>query len=133
MNLQLLIAAILAAIGVGIGALGSHSMPGYLAAKGFDEAKIEKRLEQCETGVRYQLIHSLAVVAISLSSAARERRGFRVASWFMIAGIILFSGSIYGIVFFEAPTHVIVPFGGLSFIAGWIALAIVAFRSAKEA
>ena len=108
-------------------------MPGYLAAKGFDDTKIDKRLEQCETGVRYQLIHSLAIVAISLSSAARERSGFRVASWFMIAGIILFSGGIYGIVFCEAPTHVIVPFGGLSFIAGWIALAIVAFRSAKVA
>ncbi len=133
MNLQLLIASILAAIGVGIGALGSHSMPGYLAAKGFDETKIEKRLEQCEAGVRYQLIHSLAVVAISLSSAARERRGFRIVSWFMIGGIVLFSGGIYGIVFCEAPTHVIVPFGGLSFIAGWLTLAIVAFRSAKDA
>ena len=40
MNLQLLIASILAAVAVGIGALGSHSMPGYLAAKGFDETKI---------------------------------------------------------------------------------------------
>ena len=119
-NLQLFLGAILAAIAVGIGALGSHRMPGYLAAKGFDEAKIEKRLDQCETAVRYQMFHCLAVVAMSLSNTTDERRGFRVASWLMMVGVFLFSGGIYGIVFFEAPTHGLVPFGGLAFIAGWI-------------
>ncbi len=127
MNIHLFIGSILAAIGVGIGALGAHSMPGYLAAKGFDEAKIEKRLEQYETAVRYQLFHSLVVVAIGLSTdVAKGQRRFRIAVWLMVAGIALFSGGIYGIVFFEAPTHGIVPFGGLAFIAGWIALAIAA-------
>lgn len=124
MNRGLFLGAILAAIGVGIGALGSHSMPEFLKAKGFDEAKIEKRLEQCETGVRYQLFHSLAIVAIGLSPLSRNRRSFQIASSLMVAGILLFSGGIYGIVFFEAPTHMIVPFGGVAFIVGWFALAI---------
>ncbi len=129
MNIPLLVGSILAAIGVGIGALGAHSMPGYLSAKGFDEAKIEKRLEQYETAVRYQLFHSLAVVAIGLSTFSTDQKRFRVACWLMVAGIILFSGGIYGIVFFEAPTHGIVPVGGLAFIAGWIALAVAARKS----
>lgn len=128
MNFALFVGSILAAIGVGIGALGAHSMPGYLAAKGFDELKIEKRLEQCETAVRYQLVHSLAIVAIGLSTAASEPRRLRLTVSWMVAGILLFSGGIYGIVFFEAPTHGIVPFGGVAFIVGWISLAVAAWN-----
>jgi uncharacterized membrane protein YgdD (TMEM256/DUF423 family) len=129
MNAALFWGSILAAIGVGIGALGAHSMPAYLASKGFDEAKIEKRLEQCETAVRYQLVHSLAMVAIGLSRLANEPKRFRLSVWLMLAGIALFSGGIYGIVFLEAPTHGLVPFGGIAFIAGWIALATDAWKS----
>jgi uncharacterized membrane protein YgdD (TMEM256/DUF423 family) len=129
MNVWLFVGAILAAIGVGIGALGAHSMPGYLEAKGFDEAKIEKRLEQYETAVRYQLLHSLALVAIGLSVVGKERKPFRLAAWLMVVGIVLFSGGIYAIVFFEAPTHGMVPFGGLAFIAGWIMLAAGAVQA----
>jgi uncharacterized membrane protein YgdD (TMEM256/DUF423 family) len=132
MNVALFIGSILAAIGVGIGALGAHSMPGYLAAKGFDETKIEKRLEQCETAVRYQLVHSLAIVAIGLSTVSKESRRFRWVVGLMVVGVSLFSGGIYGIVFFEAPTHGIVPLGGLAFIAGWIALAVTAWKSNFE-
>ncbi len=128
MNVALFVGSILAAIGVGIGALGAHSMPGYLAAKGFDEVKIEKRLEQCETAVRYQLVHSLAIVAMSLSTVAREPRRFRSTVWLMVVGIVLFSGGIYGIVFFEAPTHGVVPFGGVAFIVGWLAMAVAAWN-----
>jgi uncharacterized membrane protein YgdD (TMEM256/DUF423 family) len=117
----LCLGALLAAVGVGIGALGSHALPGYLQAQGFDEAKVQKRLEQCETAVRYQLYHALAIVGLGLSGL--RWRGSCLAAWGMILGIALFSGGIYGIVFAEAPSHGLVPFGGISFILGWLALA----------
>jgi len=75
------------------------------------------------------LFHSLTVVAIGLSTVAKKPGRFRIAGWLMVAGIVLFSGGIYGIVFFEAPTHGIVPFGGLAFIVGWIALAAAAWQT----
>jgi uncharacterized membrane protein YgdD (TMEM256/DUF423 family) len=118
--------AILAAIGVGLGAIGAHFLPKYLESRELDAVMIEKRKEQFETGVRYHLYHSLAIIVIGLSPLA-GRLPWIVAS-LMFAGLALFSGGIYGIVFGELATHVIVPFGGFAFIAAWIALAFTIFR-----
>ncbi len=126
-RILVLIGSLLAAIGVGIGALGSHSLPGYLEKKGFDKDKIEKRLEQCETGVKYQLFHSLAVIVVGLSSL--KGRGSKIAAGLMVIGIFLFSGGIYGIVFAEAKTHGLVPFGGVAFILGWLVLAFFGWQN----
>ena len=113
--------AILAAIGVGLGAIGAHFLPEYLEAKQLDVVKIEKRMTQFETGVRYHLYHSLALVVVGLSPLTGRLPC--VAAWLMFAGLALFSGGIYGIVFGELGTHVIVPFGGFAFMAAWITLA----------
>lgn len=130
-RLLLIIGALVAAVGVGLGAIGSHALPGQLEAKGFEAAKIEKRLEQYETGVRYHLLHALAITIIGLSSL--RGRLPSLAAWLMLVGIVLFSGGIYGIVFAEAPTHGLVPFGGVSFIVGWILLAVSGFFQQPQA
>jgi uncharacterized membrane protein YgdD (TMEM256/DUF423 family) len=121
--------ALLAGIGVAIGAVGSHSLPKYLEKKGFDEAKVELRLEQCETAVKYQLFHALSMFAIGISSLGG--RAPKLAGGLMSLGIVLFSGGIYGIVFAEAPTHWFVPFGGLAFIAAWSTLAIGVYMNPR--
>lgn len=116
--------AILAAIGVGLGAIGAHFLPNFLEKKQFDEVKIEKRMEQFETGVRYHLYHSLAIIVVSLSPLTGRLPS--AAACLMLVGLALFSGGIYGIVFGELGTHVIVPFGGFAFIAAWTILAFSA-------
>jgi uncharacterized membrane protein YgdD (TMEM256/DUF423 family) len=129
--------AVFAAIAVGLGAIGAHALPDYLASQApavdsaprpedmvSNIATIQKKLDNYEKAVRYQLYHSLAILMIGFSTVSSRYRGFRIAAIWMIAGILLFCGGIYGIVFTPYPTHWIVPLGGLSFILGWIVLAV---------
>jgi uncharacterized membrane protein YgdD (TMEM256/DUF423 family) len=81
--------------------------------------------------VRYHTYHALALLALAACAAQGlvPRRMLDVAAWCFVAGIVLFSGGIYlqqasGI----ASLGAAVPLGGLSFIAGWLALALGALR-----
>jgi len=134
----IVLGAVFSAIGVGMGAIGAHALPDYLASQqsiklsegaiartitdyiNTDQIKIEKKLGNFEKGVRYQLFHALAIVVIGFSPLSAHRLGLRIAAYWMAAGILLFSGGIYGTVFTTYPTHWIVPFGGLAFIVGWL-------------
>ena len=129
--------ACFAGIAVGLGAIGVHSLPNYLASQQptneldpsadltiSSQAKIQKKLDNYEKGVRYQLYHAMAILVIGFSPVSSRSRGMRIAASWMIVGTFLFCGGIYGIVFTPYPTHWIVPFGGLSFMIGWIALAV---------
>ena len=129
--------ACFAGIAVGLGAIGAHSLPDYLASQQStnesdqsadlaisNQVKIQKKLDNYEKGVRYQLYHAMAILVIGFAPVSSRSRGMRIAASWMIVGIFLFCGGIYGIVFTPYPTHWIVPFGGLSFMIGWIALAV---------
>jgi uncharacterized membrane protein YgdD (TMEM256/DUF423 family) len=121
------IGALLAALGVGFGAIGAHFLPKYLEAKQFDRETVEKRMEQFETGVRYHLFHSFALVVVGLSKLSGRLPG--AAAGLILIGLLLFSGGIYGIVFGELQTHIVVPIGGFAFIAGWLTLALAALAT----
>jgi uncharacterized membrane protein YgdD (TMEM256/DUF423 family) len=146
-----LIAALSGAISVGIGAMGAHSLPKQLEARGYSESVVQKKLDQCELGVRYQLFHSIAVLALGLSplaippgfavpsnststgtpSPVKPMRGVKVAAILWILGICCFSGGLYSIVFADQIIHwSIVPLGGTLLILGWLALAATAFIEA---
>ncbi len=149
------VGACLAGIAVGLGAIGAHSLPAYLQSQERTNApnqsdnqsdsqldnqspnqsagltptsqtKIQKKLDNFEKGVRYQLFHAMAILVIGFAPVSARSRGMRIAASWMMIGILLFCGGIYGIVFTTYPTHWIVPFGGLSFITGWIFLAVSA-------
>lgn len=134
----LIIAAVLGAVGVGIGAIGAHSLPGFLKSKNFEESKIELRLEQCEKAVRYQMYHVLAMLAIGIGILSPNQLSLNSTAalyvirggYLMGVGIMLFSGGLYIIVFTEAAAHWIVPFGGISMIIAWIFVAIGAAKIA---
>ena len=135
------VGACFAGVGVGLGAIGAHSLPNYLTSQqtlyGTEtnkaQEKIEKKLNNFEKGVRYQLYHAMAILVIGFSPLSSRSRGLRIGAYWLAMGIVLFSGGIFGIVFTTYPTHWIVPFGGLSFILGWIWLAVsVVFDSAIE-
>jgi len=113
-NGAILIGAVFAATAVGLGAFGAHAMKAS-----YDEAA----LRAFETGVRYQMYHALALLACGALHALGYST--RLATRLFIAGIVLFSGSIYGLVLIEAKwLGPVTPVGGTAFVAGWIALAI---------
>jgi uncharacterized membrane protein YgdD (TMEM256/DUF423 family) len=109
-----------ALLAVGLGAFGAHALSGRLAA---DAQSIY------ETGVRYQMYHALALLA---AAYAVDRWGGTlpvIAGALFVAGILLFSGSLYalslsGVKILGAVT----PFGGLAFLAGWACLIATPFR-----
>lgn len=107
--------SVLMALSVAIGAFGAHMLEGVITA---DE------LATYETGVQYHMIHGIAVlIAGILAGALGESRKLFWAGTLFIAGVIIFSGSLYvlsvsGIKWLGAIT----PIGGVSFIAGWIML-----------
>jgi uncharacterized membrane protein YgdD (TMEM256/DUF423 family) len=82
-----------------------------------------------ETGVRYQLIHALALLAVAWAGTRWDSRAVAAAGWLFIAGIVLFSGSLYALCLSGVGSlGAITPFGGLAFIAGWLLLAWGAWR-----
>jgi uncharacterized membrane protein YgdD (TMEM256/DUF423 family) len=126
-----IVGALLAAAGVGLGAFGAHGLENFLRELG-READLAKRLAWFETGVKYQLYHALGLVAIAALASQVAGAGVRVAGVAFILGIVLFSGSLYGMTFLGDEWRklgMITPLGGLAFIIGWIAVAVAAWRS----
>lgn len=111
----LLIASALGALTVAIGAFGAHTLAKMLQSTG--------RVETFETAVKYQMYHTLALLAIGLILFKVEQPALQVAAWCFFLGILVFSGSLYvlcatGITWLGAIT----PIGGTLFIVGWGAL-----------
>ncbi|WP_019912210.1 DUF423 domain-containing protein [Paenibacillus sp. HW567] len=112
--------ALLAMLSVAIGAFGAHLLKTVIS---------EDYLQVYETGVHYHMIHALGLILIGLAAGQwGESPRLLWAGRLLALGIILFSGSLYvlsitGIKVLGAIT----PLGGVSFIAGWICLAIEAF------
>jgi uncharacterized membrane protein YgdD (TMEM256/DUF423 family) len=101
-------------IGVGLGAFGAHFLKARLSPD---------MLAIFETGVRYQLVHAVALVATAGLAGHVSARLLSLAGWLFTGGIVVFSGSLYvlalsGITMLGAIT----PFGGLAFLAGWACL-----------
>ena len=115
MNLWLLVASVLGAIGVGLGAFGAH---------GLRERLSPDQLSSWETAVTYQLLHAVVLAALAW---AGEGRPIQLPAALFTAGIVLFSGSIY-LLALGGPRWLgpVTPIGGASLIAAWLALAWVA-------
>lgn len=95
-------------LGVGLGAFGAHLLRGYLSAE---------MLTVFETGVRYQMYHSVALLIVAI--LADHGKYFKYAGMFYIAGIFLFCGSLYALALTDmVGLGVVTPFGGVSFLAG---------------
>lgn len=85
----------------------------------------EQAFRSFETAVQFQFFHGLGVIAIALVGLA-GRGGFirAVAAWLMLAGTLLFCGSIYARALGASPGIVAVaPYGGVSFMVAWLAFA----------
>lgn len=116
----LMLGALFAALGVGLGAFGAHGL----------KARLGESLATWETAVFYQLVHALAIVVVAvLMRSHAELTALRGIGGLFCAGILLFCGSLY-ILALGGPRWFgpITPFGGLAFIAGWLWLAVAAAR-----
>jgi|SRR4051794_9131722 uncharacterized membrane protein YgdD (TMEM256/DUF423 family) len=128
------IGALLAAVGVALGACSAHGLRPILENLGYTGEDLYHRLTIFETAVRYQLFHSIALILIGLALELRDSKCWRFSAWAFLVGIILFCGLLKALTFAGHDWiwlgH-IVPFGGASMIAGWIAFAIGAIRCGR--
>lgn len=116
-------ASISGAIGVAVGAFGAHYLPVFLDQyHGMDAELIAKRAAQFDTGVRYHLIHSVALLALASVPYGPPVSRRWTARAFLL-GIIVFSGSLYALVISNITKFgIITPIGGVTWITAWFML-----------
>lgn len=121
----LAVASIVGASGVGLGAFGAHALKSRLLAS--------DTLSTWETAVHYHLLHAvaiLALVACARSFSPPLQGSLLISGWLFLVGVVLFSGSLYGLAL-GGPRWLgpVTPLGGLVLIAGWLWLLKPVFSS----
>jgi uncharacterized membrane protein YgdD (TMEM256/DUF423 family) len=117
--------AVLAGLAVAAGAFGAHWLRNRLAPGD---------LAIYETAARYQMYHSLALLLAGVMPARRSPRILRAGCRLFLAGILLFSGSLYALALSgQRWLGALTPLGGAAFLAGWACLALAAFREPPPA
>jgi|SRR6478609_2206658 len=126
-KMYFIMAALLGAVAVILGAFGAHGLKGRMNTDAF---------EIFETAVKYQFYHVFALLAVAIATQFIPGNLINWSGRFFIAGIILFSGSLYLLSYFKMAGNdqmnwlgAVTPFGGLCFITGWVLMAISAIRS----
>jgi len=112
--------AIAAGLAVVLGAFGAHGL----------RSRVEPELLVIfETGVRYHMYHALALLAVGFAASRWSSPLVGLSGWLFVAGMLIFSGSLYLMTFTGARwLGAITPIGGLAFILGWVALAVGVLR-----
>ncbi|MEO8305600.1 MAG: DUF423 domain-containing protein [Betaproteobacteria bacterium] len=120
-RLAMTLAAAFLFVAVGVGAFGAHALKERLAPD---------LMAVYQTAVQYHFWHALGLLAVGMLLLNRPDSGLlAAAAWLLVAGLVLFSGSLYalaltGVRGFGAVT----PFGGAAFLAAWVALGCAAWR-----
>ena len=121
--------SLFALLSVAFGAFGAHSLKEFIAVD---------QLQSFEVGVRYQFYHSIVLFALGILLYYRKTKFMMVAGYLFVAGIILFSGSLYLLALQEifglpiAFLGPITPLGGLCFIAGWALLFLSTYQDNEK-
>lgn len=110
-----------ALIAVVTGAFAAHALKSRLSPDMF---------QTFEVAVRYQMYHALGLIAVAWASTQWSSQLITVSGWLFVAGIVIFSGSLYilsltGVRWLGAIT----PIGGAAFIIGWSCLLWAAIKS----
>jgi uncharacterized membrane protein YgdD (TMEM256/DUF423 family) len=114
----LLLGAVAAFLGVTLGAFGAHGLRGRLTPD---------MLAVFETAVRYHMYHALALLLVAVVMGRMSGWLIQTAGWCFVAGILLFSGSLYALALSGVTIlGAITPIGGVAFLAGWACLAFAA-------
>ena len=107
---------------------------GAFAAHGLSKVLEPKELAWIETGVKYQMFHTIAILAIGILQLCREalvvNKIVNLAAGIWVYGILLFSGSLYALALGAGKFLVwVTPIGGTLFLIGWLRLAYGGFKS----
>jgi uncharacterized membrane protein YgdD (TMEM256/DUF423 family) len=112
--------ALLAGLAVAVGAFGAHGLRGRLTPEALDAF---------ETAARYQMYHALALLATAWVAERWPQPASALAGWLFLAGIVLFSGSLYALSLTGTRwLGAITPLGGVALLAGWLVLAWSVWR-----
>jgi uncharacterized membrane protein YgdD (TMEM256/DUF423 family) len=113
--------ALSAFIGVAAGAFGAHGLKDRISGE---------MLTVFEIGVRYQMYHAFALMAVGWAQARCPSSIITTGGWLFVFGTILFSGSLYLLSVIEVGwLGAVTPFGGSAFLAGWVCLAWGVWRA----
>jgi uncharacterized membrane protein YgdD (TMEM256/DUF423 family) len=115
--------SISALLAVAMGAFGAHALRHRLTAD---------MLAVYQTGVQYHLFHALGLVAVGLLAQWMPQSGYlKWSGWLMLAGIVLFSGSLYTLAMSGIRgVGAMTPFGGAAFLVAWALMALAAVKGA---
>ena len=114
------IGATLGLLGVAAGAFGAHAIRQRVSPE---------RLDNWKSAADFQLWHALATIAAAVIAVRWESGAAAAAGWCFIAGVVVFSGSLYTLALTDRRSlGAITPIGGVLFLAGWALLVIAAFR-----
>ncbi|MBV9570237.1 MAG: DUF423 domain-containing protein [Alphaproteobacteria bacterium] len=120
MKAWLAAAAINGFLAVAAGAFAAHALQSRIEVRG---------LQVFDTGARYQMFHALAIGLAAFAMHGAAARPAKIAAWLFLAGIVLFSGSLYALALSDIRAFgFVTPVGGMAFLAGWLALAWTAMR-----
>ena len=117
----LLLGALCAFVGVGMGAFGAHGLKAVISPE---------LLAVYQTGVTYQMWHSLGLMALAaLSPRAPQSKLVAWAGWLMFGGIGIFSGSLYALAILNLSwLGMFTPIGGLCFLTAWLLIVVFAAK-----
>jgi uncharacterized membrane protein YgdD (TMEM256/DUF423 family) len=100
--------------GVALGAFGAHALKARLAAE---------QLATFEVGVRYQLVHALALLAVAWACRRWPGKAVNASGWLFTIGTLLFSGSLYVLTLTSVRgLGLVTPVGGVALLVGWLCL-----------
>ena len=120
------VGSMVVAVAVMLGAFGAHGLKEVLSGT---------QMKVYQTAVQYHFYHGLGLMLVGLvmfNLADVISVGLRWVPWLLLTGIVLFSGSLYALTLFDLRwLGIVTPFGGLSFIAGWVLLAVVLWKQSK--
>jgi uncharacterized membrane protein YgdD (TMEM256/DUF423 family) len=120
-RLFFVLGSVSAGLAVALGAFGAHTLKAHLTSDA---------LSTFETGVRYQMYHGLALLAVAFAVTRWPGGGLlNTAGWLFLVGMVLFSGSLYLLSLTDIRwLGAIAPLGGTALIGGWLCLALAAWR-----
>jgi uncharacterized membrane protein YgdD (TMEM256/DUF423 family) len=128
------VGALLAGLAVAAGAFGAHRLRTTLRNdSGVSQEDAARRLEIFDTAARYHMYHALAVTLAGLLAMRHSSPCLTASGSSFVAGIVVFCGCLYAMAL-GGPRKLgaIVPIGGVSFIVGWVCLAVAAWRSRQD-
>lgn len=122
MKVLAVITAMLGFLGVALGAFGTHGLRGMVESE---------LLSVWQTAVQYQMFHTLLLLSIVIAGSrhATSRTLLAISGWLLVAGTVLFSGSLYALVITGIKSlGMVTPFGGVLFLIGWLVLLFALIR-----